>query len=573
MGKHFPMEKTMPARSFARIVAVALAVCPILAGASAAGADPLAAIDLNRNAIIADIVQGFEGDRAALTKRLAALRADRLLSASLASTRASLESILLEAEKSHDAVTRRSSAKALGSDLAYTPLAPCRLIDTRGLDALIQGGAFAPNERRAYVPNGKCSLPVTGVASILISFTTENLTPNSGGYLAILPPAAPVTASVDVFNFGAEWSASNTAVASGPAAQFDVLVALANAHVVIDVLGYFAPPQAAAAVKSITAGSGLTGGTITDTGTISLASAYQLPQTCTNGQVAQSNGAGAWSCVTPVVSGGTVTGVSASAPLASTGGNAPNISLAGAIAVANGGTGQASLAPNAILYGQGAAAIGTAVGVPGQVLAGTAGAPAWTDSCPSMPSIGIIARAICMPPLSRPRFFAKAIGSAKKMRCGGGSCFRRHSLMIVANRVFSASVRVGTNSSFAFGDLSFDASSDFESDFAEVASFADFSSDAAALGVAWPAWSQCQSTPRSKSESVETTIVLSRSKTPNIRFGRSASRTTVMSTSPIFSFENSPPFFSAMSSTLSTSLSATDTSSPWSTNNNSAGSR
>jgi hypothetical protein len=364
------------------------------AGASPAtsSTDPLVAIDLNRTAIVADIVGSFDAefaqlppaDRAReaglLAKRLAGLRADRLLAASLASTRESLESILVEAESSRDAVMSRASAKALGSatsDLVYTPLTPCRLVDTRGFGAPFQGGPFAPNERRAYVPNGNCAIPLSGVTTLLMTVITQNLTPNSGGYLAILPPGAPVTGIVDIFNI-TPWSAANTAVATGSAGQFDVFVNSANPHVVIDVVGYFAPPQGGA-VTSITAGTGLSGGTITSTGTVAIATAYQLPQACTIGQVAQSNGAGSWSCATPA-SGGTVTGVSASAPLASSGGNTPNISLSGTIPVGSGGTGQSTLAVNGIIYGQGAAAVGTAVGTVGQVLAGTAFAPAWTGS-------------------------------------------------------------------------------------------------------------------------------------------------------------------------------------------------
>ena len=79
---------------------------------------------------------------------------------------------------------------------------------------------------------------------------------------------------------------------------------------------------------------------------------------------------------------GTVTGVSASAPLASSGGNTPDISLSGTIPVANGGTGQTTLALNGILFGQGTGAVAaTAVGVNGQVFAGTAaGPPTWTGS-------------------------------------------------------------------------------------------------------------------------------------------------------------------------------------------------
>ena len=95
----------------ATLFAVVIALRAAFSFAAPVPADPLAAIDLNRSAIIADIVQGFDGDRPALAKRLARLRADQLLSASLASTRESLETILGEAEKARDAGMTRASAK------------------------------------------------------------------------------------------------------------------------------------------------------------------------------------------------------------------------------------------------------------------------------------------------------------------------------------------------------------------------------------------------------------------------------------------------------------------------------
>ena len=49
-------------------------------------------------------------------------------------------------------------------------------------------------------------------------------------------------------------------------------------------------------VTSVGSGTGLAGGPITSTGTLSLAAPYRLPQSCTNNQVAKSNGAGVWNC-------------------------------------------------------------------------------------------------------------------------------------------------------------------------------------------------------------------------------------------------------------------------------------
>jgi hypothetical protein len=146
---------------------------------------------------------------ALLKSRLEALRADRLLAASLASSRTALDSILAESHASSEKALRQSRAKAFGDadrDLIYTPLPPCRLIDTRGFGAPIQGGPFLPNQRRAYVPAGGCGIPSSGVASLVVSYTSQNLTPASGGYLAIVAPNAPISAIVGVY--GSEWISS-----------------------------------------------------------------------------------------------------------------------------------------------------------------------------------------------------------------------------------------------------------------------------------------------------------------------------------------------------------------------------
>ena len=63
--------------------------------------------------------------------------------------------------------------------------------------------------------------------------------------------------------------------------------------------------------------------------------------TCTNGQVAKWSGS-VWTCGTDVGGSGTVTGVTASAPLSSSGGVIPDVSLTGTVAVTNGGTGAAT---------------------------------------------------------------------------------------------------------------------------------------------------------------------------------------------------------------------------------------
>jgi hypothetical protein len=81
--------------------------------------------------------------------------------------------------------------------------------------------------------------------------------------------------------------------------------------------------------------------------------------------------------------GGTITGVTALAPLTSSGGTAPAISLTGIVPVAKGGTGLSSF-PIGVLVGQGGGPIKSKVGNVGHVLVGTVEEPEWTHS----PEIG-----------------------------------------------------------------------------------------------------------------------------------------------------------------------------------------
>src|SRR3990172_6763368 len=73
-------------------------------------------------------------------------------------------------------------------------------------------------------------------------------------------------------------------------------------------------------ITAVNPGTGLTGGGTTGDVTLSIASSYQLPQTCSNGQVAEWNGS-AWVCANDDNSGGTVTSVGTGAGL--TGGPTP----------------------------------------------------------------------------------------------------------------------------------------------------------------------------------------------------------------------------------------------------------
>jgi hypothetical protein len=63
-------------------------------------------------------------------------------------------------------------------------------------------------------------------------------------------------------------------------------------------------------ITGVAAGIGLAGGGTTGDVTLTIASGYQLPQSCANGQVAKSNGAGGWACSNDLAGGG-VTSITA----------------------------------------------------------------------------------------------------------------------------------------------------------------------------------------------------------------------------------------------------------------------
>lgn len=76
---------------------------------------------------------------------------------------------------------------------------------------------------------------------------------------------------------------------------------------------------------------------------------------------------------------GVIQAVTASAPLASSGGASPNISLTGTVAVGNGGTGATSLTANAVLLGNATSAVQTvAPGTSGNIL--TSNGTTWTSA-------------------------------------------------------------------------------------------------------------------------------------------------------------------------------------------------
>ena len=101
--------------------------------------DPLLSIDQNRPVVIERIVEVFRpvfgpGQEATVRQALGGMRADHLLAASLAPSLDGLLAVLKNAEMASSVVLAKPVGKALGdigNDVVYTPVTPCRIVDTR----------------------------------------------------------------------------------------------------------------------------------------------------------------------------------------------------------------------------------------------------------------------------------------------------------------------------------------------------------------------------------------------------------------------------------------------------------
>ena len=152
---------------------------------------------------------------------------------------------------------RAAPAKVLGaagSDLVYTPLTPCRIVDTR-----VAGGPIAAGQSRAfnasaaagggYATQGGSAGDCGSLTSALAGAVVLNVTsvgPSIAGYATVYPygDARPQTASL---NYGAGGIVNNTVVTripSPPQNKDFSLYSLAASDYVIDIVGYYAAPVA-----------------------------------------------------------------------------------------------------------------------------------------------------------------------------------------------------------------------------------------------------------------------------------------------------------------------------------------
>lgn len=138
-------------------------------------------------------------------------------------------------------------------DLVYTPMTPCRYIDTRNVGGPIT--AAAPRgfdlalTGASYGGAGACSVTEQVVAAIAMNVTITQPVA-APGFLAVKPSlAAPLTSFMNWYEAGPLVQVANAGVASvsQPGAPDEFIIQVAEStHVIVDFFGVFQSPQATA---------------------------------------------------------------------------------------------------------------------------------------------------------------------------------------------------------------------------------------------------------------------------------------------------------------------------------------
>lgn len=159
---------------------------------------------------------------------------------------------------------------SVSKDLVFTPVAPCRILDTRNPGSL--SGILTAGSTRSFLGSVLSSFAIQGgsatncnvlegtdTAAIQVNFTVVN--PSTGGYITAFPAdtAAPLAATLN-FNPGDVKGNNASLKLNQTSGQFHFKVlATSQTHLVADVVGYYARPKATALDCYISEAVGSTG--------------------------------------------------------------------------------------------------------------------------------------------------------------------------------------------------------------------------------------------------------------------------------------------------------------------------
>ena len=145
-------------------------------------------------------------------------------------------------------------------DLVYTPVTPCRVVDTRNISNPLVAGVtrtFDVDNPTSFSFqggfNGPCGIPFGAAAAVAMNLTVT--APTAGGFLTAFGLGAPPFASI--LNFGAGETIANSSivpVVPGPGNDFSLFLGSApgaTVHAIVDVLGFFAAPLTTALYNNV----------------------------------------------------------------------------------------------------------------------------------------------------------------------------------------------------------------------------------------------------------------------------------------------------------------------------------
>jgi hypothetical protein len=144
------------------------------------------------------------------------------------------------------------------ADLSYTPIMPCRFIDTRFyIDGKINGvrGFDIDNTGATYGASGACApASLFGVSGTQIGALAMNVTvfdtadPPAPGFVAVKPTAAsPTTSLLNWYDRGPTVQVANQGIVSlfqGGGSEF-VIETSGSVHIIVDIFGAFIAPETA----------------------------------------------------------------------------------------------------------------------------------------------------------------------------------------------------------------------------------------------------------------------------------------------------------------------------------------
>lgn len=236
---------------------------------------------------------------------------------------------------------RPAVAQAVASNLVYTTVQPCRLIDTRTGRGF--SGNYGPPNLIHYTPPAApvgtqvrtfvvasdtgsdftgqpspCHVPTTAKA-VTVGVTAAVIPGSTQGFVTMYPTALPPTVGATVVFAPSINIETSAIVALGAGGNFDVIAGFSDIGLVVDLTGYFVPEVGD--ISGVTVSPPLSGGGTSGDVPVSLSGCG------TDGQILKWS-SGSWQCASEAAGGGGVTSITAGTGL--TGGT---ITTTGSIAV------------------------------------------------------------------------------------------------------------------------------------------------------------------------------------------------------------------------------------------------